>query len=218
MADTLILPVNTDGTDAVDYLDTDSDNEGGNDTAEAGLTGTAAGLSTDATDADGDGLFDVFETQGGTNANDGFNVNESLATGAASLPDTDGDLALATPLEHDVDFRDAQIDVDTDGDGIFNVIDVDDDNDGILDTVESSFDFQDVIADTVIAGAASATGTLEISGQSTIVTVTPSNGAGLAGTNNSLSGAFAYQEGDTCLLYTSPSPRDQRGSRMPSSA
>ena len=26
-----------------------------------------------------------------------------------------------------------------------------------------------------------------------------------------------YQEG-ACLLYTSPSPRDQRGSRMPSSA
>ena len=24
--------------------------------------------------------------------------------------------------------------------------------------------------------------------------------------------------GETCLLYTSPSPRDQRGSRMPSSA
>ena len=26
------------------------------------------------------------------------------------------------------------------------------------------------------------------------------------------------QSSDTCLLYTSPSPRDQRGSRMPSSA
>ena len=26
------------------------------------------------------------------------------------------------------------------------------------------------------------------------------------------------KEGDICLLYTSPSPRDQRGSRMPSSA
>ena len=25
-------------------------------------------------------------------------------------------------------------------------------------------------------------------------------------------------KGETCLLYTSPSPRDQRGSRMPSSA
>ena len=34
-------------------------------------------------------------------------------------------------------------------------------------------------------------------------------------------GNFAYPEeymGMTCLLYTSPSPRDQRGSRMPSSA
>ena len=28
----------------------------------------------------------------------------------------------------------------------------------------------------------------------------------------------ARAEGHTCLLYTSPSPRDQRGSRMPSSA
>ena len=27
-----------------------------------------------------------------------------------------------------------------------------------------------------------------------------------------------YDEYSTCLLYTSPSPRDQRGSRMPSSA
>ena len=27
-----------------------------------------------------------------------------------------------------------------------------------------------------------------------------------------------YDEPNTCLLYTSPSPRDQRGSRMPSSA
>ena len=31
--------------------------------------------------------------------------------------------------------------------------------------------------------------------------------------NRGLAGAF-----NTCLLYTSPSPRDQRGSRMPSSA
>ena len=27
-----------------------------------------------------------------------------------------------------------------------------------------------------------------------------------------------YQKDNPCLLYTSPSPRDQRGSRMPSSA
>ena len=29
---------------------------------------------------------------------------------------------------------------------------------------------------------------------------------------------ICYELQDTCLLYTSPSPRDQRGSRMPSSA
>ena len=29
---------------------------------------------------------------------------------------------------------------------------------------------------------------------------------------------LSYDNTDTCLLYTSPSPRDQRGSRMPSSA
>ena len=32
-------------------------------------------------------------------------------------------------------------------------------------------------------------------------------------------GSFTFDPGFTsCLLYTSPSPRDQRGSRMPSSA
>ena len=35
-----------------------------------------------------------------------------------------------------------------------------------------------------------------------------------SGVLNSSSGVVPY----TCLLYTSPSPRDQRGSRMPSSA
>ena len=31
-------------------------------------------------------------------------------------------------------------------------------------------------------------------------------------------GAQSFDKGGACLLYTSPSPRDQRGSRMPSSA
>ena len=34
---------------------------------------------------------------------------------------------------------------------------------------------------------------------------------------NGITNAKAYLS-DACLLYTSPSPRDQRGSRMPSSA
>ena len=36
--------------------------------------------------------------------------------------------------------------------------------------------------------------------------------------DNSLVGVFKSGKHYTCLLYTSPSPRDQRGSRMPSSA
>ena len=40
------------------------------------------------------------------------------------------------------------------------------------------------------------------------------NGHGI----NHLEVPFAFARHTTCLLYTSPSPRDQRGSRMPSSA
>ena len=36
--------------------------------------------------------------------------------------------------------------------------------------------------------------------------------------NHSLWGCSFFRNPDICLLYTSPSPRDQRGSRMPSSA
>ena len=35
---------------------------------------------------------------------------------------------------------------------------------------------------------------------------------------NVISGDFDSVDWKSCLLYTSPSPRDQRGSRMPSSA
>ena len=130
-----LTPVDTDNDGDADYLDTDSDNEGGNDTVEAGLTGTATGLSTAATDADGDGLFDVFDTQNGTATDDGYDVNESLAAGALALPDSDGDASGGVPLTADVDFRDA-LGLDTDGDGVVDEIDIDDDNDGILDVDE----------------------------------------------------------------------------------
>ena len=35
---------------------------------------------------------------------------------------------------------------------------------------------------------------------------------------NPVHSSFTIEGDDNCLLYTSPSPRDQRGSRMPSSA
>ena len=105
--DVLFNPVDTDSDGEADYVDTNSDNEGAGDTVEAGLIGTATGLSMTATDVDGDGLFDVFDAQNGTAADDGFDVNESIAAGAAALPDADNDASGGLPLSEDVDFRDA---------------------------------------------------------------------------------------------------------------
>ena len=50
-----LFPVNTDTVDQPDYLDLDSDNQGANDTIEAGLT-----LS--GSDTDGDGLDNNIDT------------------------------------------------------------------------------------------------------------------------------------------------------------
>ena len=47
---------------------------------------------------------------------------------------------------------------------------------------------------------------------------TRQNGVGTPETKRLQSKSFAYDEDDSCLLYTSPSPRDRQKSRMPSSA
>ncbi len=111
-----LTPVNTDGTDAVDYLDSDSDNDGISDAAERGTGGpttNATGLSDATTDADGDGLFDVFE--GGT-PNDGFDVNGDNLTGTTfNLADTDNDVLSdgsdAIARSNDLDYRDNSTEV-----------------------------------------------------------------------------------------------------------
>ena len=135
-----LTPVNSDGIDEVDYLDLDSDNDGFEDAAERGTTGPATaqtGVVSDAsTDADGDGLFDVFE---GTDNNDGFDVNdENRDAVSIALADTDADLnagdgSNSVVLNIDSDFREA---LDTDGDNVHDAQDIDDDNDGILDIDE----------------------------------------------------------------------------------
>ncbi|MCB1382271.1 MAG: tandem-95 repeat protein [Notoacmeibacter sp.] len=134
-----LLPVDTDSDGTADYLDTDSDNDGTADVAESGLG--VAQVTPGAVDTDGDGLKDAYELAIDGNANDGYVVSESVtdlaATGSAYLPDTDGDMSLAVPLVHDLNFRDTVVDIDTDGDGVIDLIDIDDDNDGVLDTVET---------------------------------------------------------------------------------
>ena len=93
-------------------------------------------VSDASTDADGDGLFDVFE---GTDNNDGFDVNdENRDAVSIALADTDADLnagdgSNSVVLNIDSDFREA---LDTDGDNVHDEQDIDDDNDGVLDVDE----------------------------------------------------------------------------------
>ncbi|MGJ8716551.1 MAG: hypothetical protein ACSHXG_15740, partial [Maribacter stanieri] len=122
-----LLPVNTDTVDQPDYLDTNSDNQGGNDTVEAGLT-----LS--GNDIDNDGLDDAVDTNTTSYADPNGTINATN-----TLPDTDGDLGTGG----DVDFRDRTSADDVDGDSVLNREDRDDDNDGIDDVTEGYGFFPD---------------------------------------------------------------------------
>ena len=92
-----ITPTNTDGADNPDYLDLDSDNEGGDDTAEAGLTLANSDSDADGLDDNVDATSDYSDPSG--------TIDEPLS-GAVQLPDIDSD-ALSGG---DLDFRDDSID------------------------------------------------------------------------------------------------------------
>ncbi|WP_264791811.1 cadherin-like domain-containing protein [Aureispira anguillae] len=127
-----IVPNNADGVDNPDYLDLDSDNDGeldeleGHDTNGDGLVdGTDSpnantGLSGGTTDTDGDGLLDGYDNN--TASTDATNTNLN----PNSHPDADGQ-------NSERDWREA---LDTDQDGVADIVDLDDDNDGILDVDE----------------------------------------------------------------------------------
>ena len=102
-----ITPVNTDSANSVDFLNTDSDGDGFNDTAEAGLTLTN-------NDLDGDGLDDAIDN-GSAWADPNGTINDPSA-----LPNRDN--------AEDVDYRDddptfapvVTITEDTNNDGIIS--------------------------------------------------------------------------------------------------
>ncbi|WP_415843498.1 DUF6923 family protein [Zobellia nedashkovskayae] len=119
-----IVPTNTDGTDNPDYLDTDSDNEGANDTTEANITLTG-------NDTDNDGLDDV------TDATADYTDTSGTIDNPLNFPVVLPDVDLDANSGGDVDFRDTTDDrTDTDNDGVPDAVDIDDDNDGILDITE----------------------------------------------------------------------------------
>lgn len=91
-----LVPVDTDGDGTPDFLDLDSDNEGANDQAEAGIT-----LS--GSDDDADGLDNTMDMTTGY-SDPGGRVDNPLNTdgGSIALPDFDIDAQSGG----DVDFRD----------------------------------------------------------------------------------------------------------------
>ena len=94
-----ITPTNTDAADNPDYLDTNSDNEGANDTTEAGIALTN-------TDTDNDGLDDVTDATVGYT--DPGGIIDNPLNAPVILPDIDNDATTGG----DVDFRDAQNEAD----------------------------------------------------------------------------------------------------------
>lgn len=114
-----LVPPNTDGdNDGADYIDTDSDNDGINDTTEAGLT-----LSGNPGNNGLDNALESIDSYEDVNGN----LNDPK-----TLPDADNDVNTGG----DVNYRDALTNGDNDGDGVTDANDRDDDNDGITDAQE----------------------------------------------------------------------------------
>ncbi|MDB5269532.1 MAG: Por secretion system C-terminal sorting protein [Hymenobacter sp.] len=124
---TALVPVNTDGADVADYVDTDTDNDGVADRIEfldADHNGVAD-FTYAATDTDADGLVDAFDSFAGTGTDSGFNnltgnVNGGNPTGSA----VDSGMLSHRP--------------NADNDYLFDWRDTDDDNDGILTAAEDA--------------------------------------------------------------------------------
>ncbi len=117
-----ITVTNTDITDLPDYRDNDSDNDGITDLNENGEGNILSG-----SDLDGDGLDNNFDQD-----NVNYDINDNINTPSTDLPDADTDVNTGG----DVDYRDGVTGLDTDDDGIPDIVDLDDDNDGITDARE----------------------------------------------------------------------------------
>ena len=146
-------------------------------------------------DSDNDGLADIIEA-GGVDANGDGVVD------AATDTDNDG---WANTFDSD-DGGTALTVSDTDGDNLENYLDLDSDSDGIIDNIEGQ----------------TTAGFLAPSGMDTDMDgwdnrYDSDNGGTAITLSNFDSGNDAIPD-YFCLLYTSPSPRDKRQSRMPSSA
>ncbi|MFK8030357.1 MAG: DUF4347 domain-containing protein [Gammaproteobacteria bacterium] len=136
-------PVNTDNDDLPDFRDLDSDNDGVTDLRTAGLMGLDAdnnGVIDDVTDVDGDGVPDSIDGQPGA-----FSSGRDFdGDGIADIVDLDSD---NDGIANVIEAPDGRFGLDTDGDGIPDYLDLDSDNDGVSDFIEAAHNLVDIDGD-----------------------------------------------------------------------
>lgn len=151
-----LTPVNTDGTDNPDYLDTNSDNAQSNDTNEAVLSLTG-------TDSDGDGLDDAVDTNdtafgpvnaGITNVSTTYPItgvevnwrNDYIDTDGDGLSDAEEAILGTDPTKKDTDGDGIDDNVEVGANKLYDVgvdtnpLDADTDDDGLKDGTETGTD------------------------------------------------------------------------------
>jgi hypothetical protein len=106
----------TDSDGQPDYLDLDSDGDGCSDAVEAASSLTATSTT-------------VYPTGTDTNTNGLLNNYEGTTAGTINYASIYTEYALSTTKNACLD---------TDGDGVTDLVDIDDDNDGVLDAQEST--------------------------------------------------------------------------------
>ncbi|MEM9191569.1 MAG: MYXO-CTERM sorting domain-containing protein [Myxococcota bacterium] len=138
----------TDGDGSPDYLDLDSDNDGLTDATEghdADMNGEAD-RAAQGSDADGDGLDDAYDPDGGgTRAP----TQDSDGDGNPDYRDVDAD---GDGVSDAVECADASACTDTDGNGTPDYLDTDSDGDSIPDATEANDQNGDGVADSMPSG------------------------------------------------------------------
>ena len=148
----------------------------------------------------------------GTYRHDGATGTEGTRTISVTVSDGIHD---SSPVESNI-----AVGLDTDGDGILDAEDLDDDNDGIVDTEERITATITTPIFGVPENGGSSTQTIDLTALVPGIAIGDTISISSITADGDLNGAteFFTLDFNSCLLYTSPSPRDLSTSRMPSSA
>ena len=235
-------PVDSDADGIADYLDSDSDDDGATDAVEGG---SAVAVAPTYADPDGSVNDPLSATDGELLDNDDADVSE-VDYRSDAVPPVATAASTTTPADTNATLALAGFISDTNGDLEITTIDLDPSTPGIDSTLTTadgawSVDATGVVSFAPVAGfegvatvpytvsdsfgLVSAPSTISVTVAGAIPVATASSAVTPADTNVTLplAGNVSDANNDVdittiCLLYTSPSPRDKRQSRMPSSA